>query len=79
MRKAGWSLDRVLIVDDTPEKCLRNDGNAIYPLPYEGAVDDDELPHLADYLVALKDEANVRRIEKRRWRERRHARYPPPP
>ncbi|CAN5425598.1 hypothetical protein BH10PSE14_BH10PSE14_41360 [soil metagenome] len=28
---------------------------------------------LADYLVALKDEANIRRIEKRRWRERRQS------
>jgi RNA polymerase II subunit A small phosphatase-like protein len=60
----------VLIVDDTPEKCLRNYGNAIYPRPYDGEVDDDELPHLMRYLMHLKDEASVRRIEKRRWRER---------
>lgn len=70
VRKAGWSLDRVLIVDDTPEKCLRNYGNAIYPRPYDGDVDDDELPHLMRYLLRLKDEVSVRRIEKRRWRER---------
>lgn len=73
VRRAGWRLDRVLIVDDTPEKCVRNYGNAIYPRPYEGEPDDAELQHLARYLTTLKDEANVRTIEKRRWRERLEA------
>ena len=70
VRKAGWRLERVLIVDDTPEKCVRNFGNAVYPRPFEGAEGDDELRHLAAYLATLKDEPNVRTIEKRRWRER---------
>jgi len=70
VRKAGWPLQRVLIVDDTPEKCLRNYGNAIYPQAFEGAEDDTELVDLARYLVSLKDEPNVRTIEKRRWRDR---------
>ena len=69
VRKAGWPLQRVLIVDDTPEKCLRNYGNAIYPRPFEGAEDDSELSLLGRYLATLKDETNVRTIEKRRWRE----------
>jgi carboxy-terminal domain RNA polymerase II polypeptide A small phosphatase len=68
VRRAGWSLDRVLIVDDTPEKCVRNYGNAIYPRPYGGSLEDGELKLLGAYLATLKDEANVRRIEKRRWR-----------
>jgi RNA polymerase II subunit A small phosphatase-like protein len=70
VRKAGWPLQRVLIVDDTPEKCVRNYGNAIYPRAFEGAEDDAELVDLARYLVSLKDEPNVRTIEKRRWRDR---------
>jgi RNA polymerase II subunit A small phosphatase-like protein len=37
---------------------------------FEGAEGDDELKHLAAYLSTLKDEPNVRTIEKRRWRER---------
>ncbi len=68
VRRAGWNLDRVLIVDDTPAKCIRNYGNAIYPRPYEGEVEDDELKHLGEYLKSLKDVTNVRSIEKRRWR-----------
>lgn len=68
VRRAGWSLERVLIVDDTPEKCMRNYGNAIYPRAYEGAPDDDELLLLGPYLSSLKDQDDVRRLEKRGWR-----------
>lgn len=68
VRRLGWPLERVLIVDDTPEKCIRNYGNAIYPTPYEGSLQDEELPHLASYLETLRDVHNVRKIEKRRWR-----------
>ncbi|RTQ47778.1 hypothetical protein EJV47_17815 [Hymenobacter gummosus] len=31
--------------------------------------DDQELPRLLRYLLSLKDEANVRRLEKRFWRD----------
>lgn len=66
--KRGWSLERMLIVDDTPQKCVRNYGNAIYVRPYEGDEDDDELRLLARYLATLADCSNVRTIEKRMWR-----------
>lgn len=69
VRRMGWRLERVLIVDDTPEKCAKNFGNAVYPRSYEGDEDDTELKLLSSYLTTLKDEANVRRIEKRRWRD----------
>lgn len=69
VRRAGWSLNRVLIVDDTPEKCVRNYGNAIYPRPFDGAPDDRELESLSAYLATLKDVENVRQVEKRRWRD----------
>jgi carboxy-terminal domain RNA polymerase II polypeptide A small phosphatase len=68
LKRFGWPLERMLIVDDTPEKCVRNYGNAIYPQEYDGSVQDDELLHLARYLNTLKGAANVRKIEKRRWR-----------
>ncbi|MFB9048207.1 NIF family HAD-type phosphatase [Sphingobium indicum] len=69
VKRMGWRLERMLIVDDTPEKCIRNYGNAIHPLPFEGDDSDAELLLLADYLATLKEEPNVRRIEKRHWRE----------
>jgi RNA polymerase II subunit A small phosphatase-like protein len=70
VKRLGWDLERVLIVDDSPEKSVRNYGNAIHPSAYEGNENDDELVHLATYLETLKDCANVRKIEKRRWRSK---------
>jgi len=70
VKRAGWRLERVLIVDDTPAKCIRNYGNAVYARPWEGEEDDVELRLLAEYLPGLSKVANVRTIEKRRWRER---------
>ena len=68
LKRFGWSLDQMLIVDDTPEKCARNYGNAIYPREYDGRDDDDELRLLARYLETLKDAPSLRRLEKRHWR-----------
>lgn len=66
--RRGWDLKRVLIVDDSPEKVVRNYGNAVHPKPFEGDENDDELMHLATYLESLKDCQNVRSVEKRLWR-----------
>src|SRR3546814_10875526 len=51
VKRLGWSLNRVLVVDDTPAKLERNFGNAIYPSPYMGAEDDRELELLGKYLL----------------------------
>lgn len=67
-KKRGWPLERILIVDDTPEKCAQNYGNAIYARPFEGDPADDELLLLGAYLETLRDCTNVRKVEKRRWR-----------
>ena len=68
VRRRGFSLQRVLIVDDTPAKVLHNYGNAIYVKPFYGDPNDTELPRLGAYLASLKDVENVRTIEKRNWR-----------
>jgi len=68
VKKLGWSMEKMLIVDDSPEKCRKNYGNAIYPLPFEGDESDRELELLIAYLRTLVDVPNVRTIEKRRWR-----------
>jgi RNA polymerase II subunit A small phosphatase-like protein len=67
LKKKGFKLDRILIVDDTPHKCSDNYGNAIYPKEFLGDLQDDELKKLAKYLKSLKDKNNVRTIEKRGW------------
>ena len=69
IKKQGFSLEKTLILDDTPSKSKNNYGNVIYPDGYEGALDDKELPLLLTYLLTLKDVENVRKIEKRFWRQ----------
>ncbi|MFK7937134.1 MAG: NIF family HAD-type phosphatase [Saprospiraceae bacterium] len=68
VRRRGYDLKRILIVDDTPHKSQDNYGNAIYPSEYKGDLQDDELGKLERYLTTLQDKINVRRIEKRNWR-----------
>jgi len=68
IKRLGYDLDRVLIVDDTPQKAQRNYGNAIYVSPFYGDAKDDELLRLSRYLKSLCDSRNVRAIEKRGWK-----------
>jgi RNA polymerase II subunit A small phosphatase-like protein len=65
-----FDRNRMLIVDDSPEKCIRNYGSAIYIKEFLGDQADDELLHLAAYLESLADAPNFRTIEKRGWRNR---------
>lgn len=66
-KRLGFDLARTLIVDDTPAKVARHYGNAVYIPPFLGDPSDDVLPRLADYLAGFRDEADVRKIEKRGW------------
>jgi len=70
LKKKGYILERILIVDDTPHKSKDNYGNAIYPKMYQGEENDVELIYLQKYLEILKTESNVRKLEKRGWRNR---------
>jgi RNA polymerase II subunit A small phosphatase-like protein len=70
LKRAGFDLARVLVVDDSPEKLQRNFGNHVRVAPYLGAPDDDELPPLFAYLRTLARLDDVRRVEKRSWRLR---------
>jgi RNA polymerase II subunit A small phosphatase-like protein len=68
VKRKGYQIERILIVDDTPHKSKYNYGNAIYPKEYQGEEHDEELTLLGKYLKKLKDKPNVRNIEKRNWR-----------
>src|SRR4029077_15356710 len=67
VRRMGYTLEGVLIADDTARKVQRHFGNAVYVPPYYGDPDDETLPRLARYLTSLRDVANVRTVEKRGW------------
>jgi RNA polymerase II subunit A small phosphatase-like protein len=67
LKRKGFKLNKILIIDDTPYKCSNNYGNAIYPKEFLGDSQDNELKKLAQYLKTLKDAPNVRTIEKRGW------------
>lgn len=69
VRKLDFRLERVLMIDDSPEKLRLNYGNAIYVRSWFGDLADDELLWLAPYLKKIKDVPNFRALEKRFWRK----------
>jgi carboxy-terminal domain RNA polymerase II polypeptide A small phosphatase len=71
VKKRGFSLSRVLIVEDEARKVARNYGNLVVVREFLGDNDDTELLALADYLEQFKDCADVRKPEKRYWRNGR--------
>lgn len=68
VKRAGYDLSRVLMIDDTPQKLERNFGNLVVVSEYSGDLADRELVHLREYLLRLADENDFRKIEKRGWR-----------
>lgn len=68
--RLGYPLERILIVDDTPDKLARHYGNAVYVSLFEGSEEDTELRLLLSYLESVRQVANYRTIEKRGWRSR---------
>jgi len=67
VERLGYDLQRLLIVDDTPHKCERNYGNAVYVPEFIGDRDDTVLRLLGPYLITLSGVTNIRTIEKRNW------------
>lgn len=66
VKKIGWKLNDVLIIDDVKETASENYGNLIHIKPFYYG-EDDELLKLINYLEKIKNEPNYRRIEKRGW------------
>lgn len=69
LKKKGFKLEQILVVDDSPSKSRTNYGNAIYIKEFTGDTSDNELQLLYTYLLTLKAIDNVRTIEKRGWRQ----------
>lgn len=73
VRRAGFDLSRIVVVDDTPQKLERNHGNLVVVPEFTGDPADRVLPGLAAYLLALATSADdFRTVDKRRWRNDGH-------
>lgn len=69
VKKLGFDLEKILVIDDSPEKLQRNYGNHIPVIPFLGDPKDDELPRLIIFLERIKNLDSVRSIEKRNWKK----------
>jgi carboxy-terminal domain RNA polymerase II polypeptide A small phosphatase len=67
IKRQGFTLEKTLMVDDTPSKVANSYGNAIYIKEFNGDKEDRELILLMNYLETLKNCQNVRTFEKRLW------------
>ena len=68
VKKSGYSLERTIMIDDSPIALKKNYGNLLQVLPYMGINEDDELERLLPYLNWLSTQSNIRRINKGNWR-----------
>jgi TFIIF-interacting CTD phosphatase-like protein len=67
LKRRGYSLRRVLCVDDTFRKYHQSYGNLVLVPEYLGTARDETLHWLLLYLLSLRDTPDVRRVEKRGW------------
>ena len=70
LRKRGYDLRQIIVVDNTPQKLNRNYGNLVRIDDFEGDLSDRELKRLMRYLEDLIEADNIRTVEKRGWKLR---------
>jgi RNA polymerase II subunit A small phosphatase-like protein len=68
VKKRGFDLNRVLIIDDSAETAQHNFGNHLKLNEYNGEVDDSELSDVLPFLKWLAPHENYRNLDKRNWR-----------
>ena len=68
LKRKGYSLSNIVVIDDSPEKLKRQYGNLVKVEPFFGDNDDTELEKLEDFLKTLTNVENIRIIEKRNWK-----------
>ena len=56
------------MLDDSPEVLMMNYGNHVPVTRFEGDASDTELNDVLPFLYYLRDQQNVRNVEKRQWR-----------
>jgi RNA polymerase II subunit A small phosphatase-like protein len=67
IKKFGFRLEDIIVVDDTPAKLQRNYGNLVTIKPFLGDYKDTEMLKLVEYLTILNRAPNIRKVEKRGW------------
>ncbi len=70
IKNRGYNLESIIAVDDSPEPWRSSYGNLVRVQPFFGETADEELKFLAIYLEKLTKIENIRRVEKRNWRNR---------
>lgn len=70
LKRKGYHLKEMIMVDDTPRKLARNYGNLVRVTEWLGDQSDRELLLLIQYLDYLKNIEDIRKIEKRGWQNR---------
>jgi len=71
VKRKGYPLERVLLIDDSPEKARRQYGNHLHLRPFQGDPHDRELLDVLPFLDWIRNQDDFRKIEKRNWRARR--------
>ncbi|MES2319573.1 MAG: HAD family hydrolase [Pseudomonadota bacterium] len=74
VKARGFVLEDIIILDDTPQKLIRNYGNLVRMTEWTGDLADRELAQVQGLLLELKEVPNVRKVEKRGWL-RRHGEH----
>lgn len=69
LKQFGFPLERIIGIDDTPEKYAKNYGNLVRVSEFSGDTEDSELLNLIEYLDVIRHTENIRKLEKRFWRE----------
>lgn len=70
VRRRKRKLESVIVVDDSPNVWKSSYGNLVCVGKFKGDENDDELKLLPLYLEKLLEVSNVRKIEKRNWRNK---------
>ncbi len=68
VRRVGYDLRRVLVVEDTIRKLERQYGNVVLVREFTGDPQDRELVFLAKYVLGIAARQDFRVIDKRGWR-----------
>lgn len=72
VKKLGYKLEEIIVVDDTPSKFQRHYENLVIIDEWLGCEKDSELLHLQTYLLYLNGLTNIRKEKKRLWKNFRH-------